>query len=733
MAVETVSDNIGKATIVRDGFGVPHIFATSQASAIYALGFAMGEDRLWQLEYLRRAAAGRLSEVLGPSFVARDKEARLLGFARLGSDHQSTLGAATRSALENFSDGVNQAIAELADDPPPEFAHLEVSPGAWKPSDSLAVLKAFWWQLTGRLHQITAPELILRSLPSPLAEEVLRPLSDRMAMLGGRGGVPFGPTQVAGGETPGSNSWVLSPARTVTSACLMASDPHVALSAPSAWYEAQLTIEEAGSCAAGITCIAAPGFVAGRNRTVAWGLTNNICSVRDLYLEREGTTGFESRTEWIDVKGGDPVEITVSSSPRGPIVNVILVEPFRSGPPISLRWTGFEPGDEIGVMLAYERATTVEEFREALRGWRCPTWNFTFCDTAGRIGYQCVGDIPLRGRRSVGIRDARAGEDEWVRLVPTSELPFAFDPEAGYVVTANNRVSWEDPTLSEAGMWSTSDRAERIIELLEGTARHSVAGTVRQQLDVRSVRATRMLPALRDALQNADLDATSAEARDALSSWEGDYPKESVAATIFEQFFIGFGARLLAKLFGPVPASSHLLPYVEGYATHLISDRGGNEVDWANLSARLVEAFTSGCSDLRGRLGDRVTTWRWERVHGVALAHPLSGREQDGVRFGTDLTPLPGAWNTINNATYDPGRPYEVVNGVSHRLIADLSGSGGLLSANSAGASGDPRSRHHLDGFREWLQGGYHELWLSEAQAISKCTASRELEVTRPT
>ena len=406
---------------------------------------------------------------------------------------------------------------------------------------------------------------------------------------------------------------------------------------------------------------------------------------------------------------------------RGPIVNALIDERVRPAQPVSLAWTGTLASDEIGVMLRYQTTRSLDEFQAALGDWVCPTFNFVFADDA-KIGYQCAGVLPLRGRRWLGVREANRDDDAWQLLRQTLSLPRSVDPGRGWIASANNRVATAEPAVSQSGYWPSSLRAERIRQLLESGVPHD-AGSMRQmQRDVHSLRAERVVPALLQHLDGESLSPIARLAASTLGSWDGAFSLEAAGATVFETFMLRWVERVAEQRFPP-HVRELVVPHGHGYAGHLLVT--GDDHAWFGQKpvAKCAQSvFEQVVAELAGRLGPQPAEWLWGRVHRVALRHPLDSETAAVWPFRMDPEPLDGGWQTINNEFYDLREPFLVNVGVSHRVIADLAVPGSLLSASSSGASGDPRSAHYRDGFDEWRQGGYHALWLSQEALDAQVT-----------
>ncbi|MCE9524688.1 MAG: penicillin acylase family protein, partial [Planctomycetales bacterium] len=445
--------------IQRDRWGIPHIYARSDRDLYFGLGYAMAQDRLFQLDYLRRKGLGRLSEVLGKSGLELDIVARTVGLNRIAAAEWERLPDAVKEVLEAFSAGVNGLMEQSGDNLPIEFDLLGYRPEPWTPIDSLAIESEFRWYLTGRFPIIVMPELAKRQLgEGELYREYLLGEADDEPILWpgeyeprGKDPSPRKPEPVGQAVNDphgaiGSNNWVLAGNRTTTGRPLLASDPHIAFEAVSCWYEAHLcggSYNVAGMAYAGI-----PAIMFGRNEKVAWGITNNICSLRDLYQERTSPQHpgcFEYNGQWepareltevIQVRGGDPVKKTVRFSRNGPVVDDILPVAAKATGPVTLKWLGSYQGGWLTALLGMGKANNVAEFRESVRPWHVPTFSLVVADVTGHIAFQSAGRIPLRKDLQRGYRKGWDPADQWQGLIPFEEMPHLIDPKRGWIATA---------------------------------------------------------------------------------------------------------------------------------------------------------------------------------------------------------------------------------------------------------------------------------------------------------
>lgn len=729
--------------IVRDQAGIPHIFAENDTDLFLGLGVAMAQDRLWQLDYLRRKANGRLAEILGAEALPQDILSRTVGLHRIAAQEVTQLPAETLHLLEALARGINLVIE--GGQWPIEFALLDYAPEPWRPIDSVAIWVEFRWYLTGRLPVIALPELARRALGNdPLFQAFLTPEAGEESIVppGSYPAAPIGAEAVGSAvgdpeEGVGSNNWVVDGQHTYSGAPLLASDPHVPFGALSWWYEAHLC---GGSFnVTGATYIGVPTVLFGCNTQVAWGLTNNICSQRDLYQEQTDPAHpgcflydgqwepAHERVETIQVRGGTPVQKTVRSSRNGPLVDELLPGPAQGTGPVALRWLGASGCNEITPLLNANRAPDCETFRAALHDWRSPTFSFVFADTAGAIGYQCVGRIPIRHNWERGYRPGWEPAHQWQGLIPYAGMPALSNPPAGWIRTANNRTAPADFPYPLAGTWSSGHRAERIRHMLEAQDRFDQADFVRMHYDVRSQRAAEAVPPLLAVLTNV-YNAQVQTAVAILQSWDYRMEPDQVGAALFEVFFRQWSRTVAAARFDTATAAL-MAEVIGGLALTLLTTDKAGWFATHDREKQIVAAFQATLAELTSRLGPDMSQWTWGRLHKITLHHPLTTRGDLATLLDRGGQALSGNAYTVCNTGSDPN--YEANAGASYRLIADLSSSPPVLwGMDTAGQSGHPGSTHYCGQLKSWLTGEYHPLPLhrteiSEAQRLVLTPASK--------
>ena len=741
----------GSVTIHRDRRGIPHIVARSPRDLWFGFGVAMAQDRLFQMDYLRRKGLGRLAEVLGQDGLAHDLVARTVGLNRIARAEWLRLPTETRDVLDAFSAGVTAWIEQCGDSLPIEFDLLDYRPEAWTPIDSLAIENEFRWYLTGRFPVIVMPEMARRALgEGALYDEFLLGEADEEAIVppeAYRDLRRFAKGELVGQATgdpegTGSNNWVVAGRHCRSGMPMVASDPHIALEAVSCWYQAHLC--GGGLNAAGMAYVGMPAIMFGRNERVAWGMTNNICSLRDLYQERTdpaypGAFLFDGRweparelVETIQVKGSDPVTRTIRFSRHGPVVNEILPLAGEQTGPVTLKWLGAYQGGWLTALLGIDRAGSVAEFREALRPWHVPTFNVVVADVEGQIAVQSAGRIPLRKSANRGYRAGDDPEEEWIGLVPFEAMPHAIDPPRGWLASANNRLAGDDYPYPLFGTWISGYRAVRIRQMIEArlAAATNAAGprgfTPEDFRDMHhdafSLRAVDCLQPLLAVVTQMN-DERSKCAAQILRDWDGRALPDLVAPTLFNVFFTRWSQAVAGVYFQGATAEL-LAKQCEGVASRLLAADPHGWFPAGQRADRIRVVFAQTVEYLTQRLGPDMASWRWGRLHRMPLKHFLSSRGDLGELLNHGGVPVPGDMTTVCNTGSDPD--WLATTGAGYRLIADLA-TGELLAIDAQSQSGHPGSPHYGDQLDAWLSGEYHTLPLNPVMAAQDAVASLTL------
>jgi len=721
--------------IRRDSCGVPHIYAETEPDLFVGYGYAMAQDRLFQMDYLRRQALGRLSEVLGPEAYDYDLLARTVGLHRIAGKETAQLPDETAARYEAFAAGVNAFIEACRDLPPIEFDLLDYRPEAWRPLDSIALLGEFRWYLTGRFPVIAVPELAKRALgegalyraflTAEANEETILHPGEYANAGGGAGASTMGGID----DGTGSNNWVIGPGRSVSGGAMVASDPHIAFGAPNCWYQAHLVGGRFNVAGAGYA--GAPGILIGRNRRVAWGITNNISSQRDLYQERTdsahpGAFLYDGqwepaveRAEAIRVRGEGVREAVVRSSRNGPIVDEILPDFARETGPVSLRWVGALPCGWPTSILELNAAESGDEFEDALRGWASPTLSMVFGDVDGGFGYRATGQVPIRSREERGYRRGWDPADAWQGMIPFEGMPAVREPARGWVATANNSPAPADFPYPLANMSPTGYRARRIRQMIESREVHSREQMASMQYDVLALRAVDATPALVRILDGGEGRARAAASL--LRAWDRRVETESAAAAIFEAFQFQWDEAVSAERFSADASALAVgdpAAFVAGgigsLSLRLLAD---DDVGWFGSAeardAAVRAAMGRALDELAERLGDDMSTWRWGRLHKLPLQHLLSGRGDLGRLMDRGGDAVRGNGLVVSNTGSAPD--FISRSGANYRMLVDLAEAPARMwTLDAAGPSGQPGSPHYVNQFGDWLAGRYQQIGLEQ-------------------
>lgn len=734
--------------IDRDEWGIPHIEADNDEDLFFGFGYAQAQDRLFQLDYLRRRGSGRLAEIFGPdgadldllgripgfrSVLELDLLARTVGLRRIAEAEWTTLGDEPCALLTAFTRGINTLMEETRQRLPIEFDLLDYQPEPWSPLDCLTIEGEFRWYLTGRFPVIVIPELAKRTLgDGPLYRAFLQVEEDEESILPSgsypttRVGVqPIG--QAAGDPqaATGSNNWVIGGSRSATGRPLLASDPHIAFDAVSCWHEVHL---RGGSFhVAGAAYVGMPAVLFGANERVAWGCTNNICSQRDLYQEKTDAQHpncflydgrwepARQREEVIAVKDRQSVRKMIRFSRNGPIVDEVLPPQARRTGPVALKWMGAFHGGWLTALLGMNRARSAEEFREALRPWDVPTFSVVFADVDGHIGYQSTGRMPIREVWERGYRPGWDPEHQWQGLIPFEGMPRLADPPRGWIATANNRPAAEDFPYPLSGTWSDGLRARRIRQMIEAKPTLERADLSIMQQDALSLRAIRVLPSLLPTLI-AGADAGCRKAVELLQAWDGRMDPDRVGATIFEVFFAHWTRLVVRERFDQETAAM-CAGGANGLAAALLVEDSAGWFSPGKREQAIQGALQTALAWLTERLGPIPSTWSWGKLHVLTLRHILSGRGDLGPLLDHGGLQVQGNSHTVCNTGL--GTNYESRTGASFRLIADLStGRTNLWTVDSQSESGHPGSPHYRDQLPLWARGEFHPMPLEPSETL---------------
>jgi penicillin amidase len=672
-----VSANV---TIVRDALGVPHITASNIEDALFAQGFATAQDRLWQMDAARRLSTGTMAQVAGPAAAESDVESRRLQMAHIAERAAAQLPAEDKTALAAFARGVNHFIESNRGRLPVEFTLLGYDPQPWTVADSLAIFLQMHRTLTSKWKREMQKAALLAT-GDRAKVELLYPIRD-------------------GGEVqPGSNAWVVSGKLTASGKPLLANDPHLEFSIPSVWYMVHL--KAPGLNVSGVSLVGTPGVFLGHNENIAWGATNLEFDVQDLYAEtmdsRTGRylyKGHEEQArlerEVIAVKGGKPVEAAIWVTRHGPVV---AAEGARS---YALKWTAAEPGGSFPV-IALNRARNWTEFLAACEKLAGPAQNFVYADKDGNIGYHAVGRLPVRKNFTGDVPlDGNSGENEWDGFIPFDQMPSAFNPPSGMIVTANQNPFPEGFPYRVNGGFAPSYRSVQIGNLLRSQKQWNREAMLAVQCDVYSAFSHFLAKQLVAAYEKRGKGNPGlAPIAEILRNWNGQMVKGSAAPMIVTLTYQHFRKAVIDKA-----SSGKLATYENSMAPSVLEKLLRSRPpswfdDWDQV---LLRALSGAIEEGKRGQGGDPSLWDYGDYNRLYLAHPVGG----GIRwfgqyFNIGPIAMDGSSTTVKQTTQRLGP--------SMRMIADLANWDNSLQNIVTGESGHLFSTHYKDQWKAYYEG----------------------------
>ncbi len=735
--------------VQRDRWGVAHIYAQNEHDLFFAQGFVVAQDRLFQMELWKRSGQGRLAEILGPSFVQRDVNARLLRYRGDMDAEYKSYSPDTKEILEAFTGGINAYIAEIEKPGgiglPVEFQLAGFQPDPWKPEDCLNRLAAYSVTLNG-VSELRNAQLVALLGPEKAAEllELDPPVKlDPAPGIDFSGLSPALLENLVGSDVPlqfpetpvqGSNNWTVSGALTATGKPFLANDPHRVIAEPSLRYIVHLVAPGWNVIGAGEPGL--PGVAVGHNEKIAWGFTIFGLDQQDFYLAElnpadpeqykteHGWERMEVKTETITLRGGAPVTAKLKFTRHGPV----LWEDGKRA--LALHWVGAEPGT-AGYLgsLALDRAQNWREFEQVMPRWKVPSENIVYADRDGNIGEHSTGLAPLRQNWTGLLPIAETGGFEWQGFVPNADLPHTYNPAAGFVASANHKMIPENYPYAVGFQWAPPERFSRISEVISSAAKNSPKLTLDDmenlQNDVVSLPARDLQALLKHAAGNSPGAAAKR-----LLDWDCDFTLDAKAASLYE-FWVAELREAVTKLV--VPGGAHKIAgklslqqttQELGHPTATVFGQNPQ----AARDTLLLQALQAAEQKLSAKLGPDPQNWAWGQLHRVSFSHPLGGVVPAAkALFDRGPVARPGDGTTVD-ATYFGGSSFDQLAGASYREIFDLSDWDKAVGVNVPGQSGQPASPHYDDLLPLWLRGEYFPLRYTKQAVDRETTDTLELK-----
>ncbi len=735
----------------RDARGVPHLRAQSLEDLFFAQGYVTAQDRLWQMDLVRRLAEGELSEIFGERTLRIDIENRTLGFRQVAERAVTEMNPAAARMLAAYARGVNAFIATHENQLPIEFALLGYKPRPWQPVDSFGaalnmakVLSTTWPidLMRERIRARVSADLYTDLFPDhsaydhPVAEvpPAAAPGKSQTGNESSLEALPLDPVLEVLSEPVayssaglGSNNWIVGGAHTESGKPLLANDPHLGHSIPSVWY--MIHLKAPGLDVSGVSLPGLPLVIIGHNERIAWGMTNTGPDVQDLYIESfnfRDPNKYLHNAEWvpaevreedIKVRKESDYHFTVKVTRHGPVIS------HEGDRDLALRWTALEPHALTFPFLKIDQAGNWQEFTSALRGFSGPMQNFVYGDVDGNIGYYAAGWVPIRkqGDGTVPVQGSTDDYD-WKGYIPFEDLPHAYNPASGIIATANGRVVPDSYPYLITHHWDAPYRTARIFQLLQSGNRFTVADMQRIQMDIYAMEDVWL--AKRLVAVGAHHSPSAPDAQYALSvlrNWDGEARSDSAATLVCEVTRPALLARLLRPKLG-----EDLSGYHWGMSSIFLENVFDRSLtrwlppDNADLDTTLIKSLEEGVARIPELVHSRShEAWKWGDTIPLTFHHPLSGGLPIFGRF-LNVGPFPQRGMLTTVKATSPAM------GPSMRMIVDFSNLENSVQNITLGESGQILSVYYKDQFEAWYNGRSFPMLFGDS-AVDQGTVHRLL------
>ena len=752
--VAGISDRV---EIYRDTMAVPYILAKTEEDAAFALGYIHAQERLFQMDLVRRAGAGRLSEILGSDALIFDRMLRTVGIKKTSEKTIKIVKPEVLELLNAYSAGVNQYLKDAKGKFPVEFDILGYDPYEWKPEDCIIISKMMswelnisWWadisftQLIQKLGeekvkeilpiwQENAPYVIPPEIKSyPKINTTLIEIDKSFRKLLGINGTHLG-----------SNNWVIDSSLSVSGKPIIANDPHLAYSAPGKWYA--VVIRAGNWNVEGITLPGVPAVVIGKNQNISWTLTNIMLDDADFYIEKLDSTGtkYLFNNEWkeiketeeiIKVKDSVDVRLKIRSTHRGPLISDIHPysflysdEDFRKIA-MSMRWVGMETTEETNSFYLINMAQNWSEFKEAVNLFSAPGQNFVYADKNGNIGYLFGGKLPKRESTSpTFIFDGTTDKYDWKGYVNRTEIPDLLNPPQKFIATANNKTL-KDFKYHISNLWEPSSRIERITQILTSKNKHSVSDFKNYQMDQVSLYAEKMTKYILSAFANVKVtDKNLSLALELFKNWNYEMNEFSQVPAIYSVFYVNLLRNIYYDELGDDLFNQFIFVSSIPYRSVLTILENPSHPWFDNIKTSDYEerdhiirrSLVDALSELEKTFSKDIKEWQWGKIHTLTHKHIFAGQFFLLDKF-INIGPFPigGDGTTIFNTEYPfykaignyprfDHKPFDDILGPSMRYIFDFSNPNEFYLILTTGESGNVMSNHYKDMTPKWLKGEY--------------------------
>ena len=736
------------ATIYRDKWHIPHIYAQNSIDMFFCQGYVHAQDRIWQMEMNRQTGWGTLSENFGKDALSTDRLIRTLGFNRLAEADYKLLTDQHKIYLEAYCDGINEWLDK--NKLPIEFKLTGVKPKPWKVQDVLAWGRVMTWTLSHGWSGTLTRQAIIDKVGPEMAEElsILYPENNPVEISDGidinnlqvdekfeaaKG--PFLGKDMEGGGR-GSNAWAVSPEKSVTGRPVLCNDTHLALNTPGIWYLNHLHSEDGFHCL-GSTIPGLPGVMLGHNENIAWGITLAFTDVEDIFVEKVDVTNpgkyeylgesrdFEIIDEIIKVKGSDAHVEKIQSTVHGPLIGSVTEQCSQA---ISLCSNSLQPNTIIEGFLEINAAKNWAEFLEGVGKIKAPQLNITYADIQGNIGLYISGLVPIRknGHGNLPV-PGWSGDYDWISNISHEEMPHVLNPQCGYIISCNNKITGDEYPHYLGNSFMNGYRASRIKQRFEETEKLDIQVYKDLHLDFESLPGRRLKEGLIKGFRTAKPKAQ--KLIDILTNWDCILDKHSIGGTVYEVFLYTLLRNTVEPHLDPELTDQYLgvgehpllLPVSEllGHSTEAIftifQNPNSKWVPTGKAALHLIEkSLIESCLWLEENMGIESSEWQWGKIHQVEFQHSMAIKKPLDKVFNIGPIQIGGDTDTVHQSAFNPSAPYHATSWCpSNRIIMDVGNWDACIGISPPGQSGILGSKHYSNMADLWIKGEYVPLYWS--------------------
>ena len=731
-----LNDLKGEVTVYYDDIGVPHIYAQNNADAYIALGYAHAQDRLWQMELVRRISAGRLSEIFGKDMIKTDKFFLGLGIENAAKKAIQNLDTTTQAykLTQAYLNGINQFIENGAT--PVEFRLIGIEKEKYTFKD---IYNVFGYMSFG-FAQAHKTDPLLTNLKNKLGDAYLHDL-----------GIDINPkstlihnhkptkNNIASSLTAsvndllnnspvppfvGSNSWVVGAKKTKNKKVIFSNDPHIMFAQPAVWYQSHIVTPDFEIY--GFNLALTPFPLLGHNRNYAYGLTMFENDDIDFYEEADNQD-YEIRKETIKVKDGDAVTFEIRVGKHGSIMND-FIDIIDSDKAIAMDWIYTKLENEmLTASYIMSHANSLSEFKKGAATIYAPGLNVMYGDAKDNIAWFASAKLYTRTNHANTkfILDGSNGEDDQLNYLDFSQNPQAINPPWNYVYSANNQPD-SIAGVMYPGYYLPEDRAKRVVDLLKPKNDFTKEDMQLMINDIQSSVVPDLIPIITENLTKVNLTSNEKEAIEILKNWKGDYKSDKTAPTIYTKFLYLFVENTFADEMGEEGFQQFL-------ETHIYKRQIAKQIKlrksiwWDDITTKDVkenrdEIFTKSfhqtVTALENQFGNDMKNWTWDKAITVTHKHAFDKVASLKSFFNVGPFVTNGSNEVLNNQIFSINNSgvYEVKGGPSTRRIVDFSDVENSVAIIPTGQSGNVFSKHYKDQAQKYLDGEFVKMMINKEE-----------------